>query len=119
MREKIRTYDREPVYNTGHGIPLLTESFPYTTWSDLANGRYQGKQTIVVDTTSENWYFVYLDQFETDCEEELEFVLHDKSESFKGSFKLDYIDLLLDSLKPGKLFDFWNFDVCGVVVRQT
>jgi hypothetical protein len=99
--------------NETSGIPLLTESFPYSTWSDLANGRYEGKQTIVVDRRSRNWYFVYLDQFETDCEEELEFVLHDTNNCYKGLFKLDYIDLLLDSLKPGKLFDFVNFETHG------
>jgi ankyrin repeat protein len=104
--------------NEASKIPLLTESFPYTTWSDLANSRYQGKQKIVKDNTSDNWYFVYLDQFETDCYEELEFVLEEKNACCKKWFKLDYVDLLLDSLKPGELFDFVNFETCGIVVRK-
>jgi ankyrin repeat protein len=91
--------------NQAAGIPLLTVSFPYNTWSDLANGQYEGEQKIDADTTSDNWYWVYLDQFETDCFEELEFVLEDKSACWKGSMKLDCIDLYLDSLKPGKLLD--------------
>jgi ankyrin repeat protein len=87
--------------NESTRITLRTENFPNNTWSDLAKGQYQGTQTIVADTTSPNWYFVYLDQFETDCNEELEFVLEDTNACWKGLMKLDCIDLLQDSRTPG------------------
>jgi ankyrin repeat protein len=115
----IMSVNKLPPKESGNqrtGIPLMTESFPYTTWTDLAKGQYQGKHTIVADSTSPNWYFVYLDQFETDFNEELEFVLDDTNDNYKGSFKLDCIDLLLDSFKPG-IIGFY-FELCLQLVTM-
>jgi ankyrin repeat protein len=83
--------------------PILTEDFPSSTWKEMANGTYQGKQSVVADPTSDNWHFVYLDSFAIKEEEQLEFELKDILSGWKRGMKWDYIELfLLDIFKPCK-----------------
>ncbi len=84
--------------------PIVSENFPPNVWSKIVSGTFQGNQMIVADEMSKNWYFVYLDPFEIQFEEELEWEFKEVSNDWKGRMKLDIIELfLLETFYSGNL----------------
>ena len=97
---KIEVSDAGEIINRS---AIVNESFPPTAWSEIASGTFQGKQKVITDETSENWHFFYLDPFEIQSEEKLEFEFQDISDNWKSGMKWDLIELyLLDSFHSSK-----------------